>query len=388
MIRRIFWIVLDSVGIGALPDAADYHDEGSHTLKSALSSPLCKLPNLRKLGLFNVDGIDCGDAVDTPIAAYGKMREQSCGKDTTIGHWELAGLISSKPFPTYPNGFPKEIIREFQKRTGREVLCNLPYSGTEVIRDYGQLHMETGKLIVYTSGDSVFQIAAHEDVVPVETLYAYCGIARELLQGEHAVGRVIARPFVGTYPNFRRTANRHDYSLAPPKPTVLNALQESGLDVVGIGKIRDIFAGSGISEAITTAGNADGMAKTAAYADKAFHGLCFVNLVDFDSVYGHRNDVDGYAAALTEFDLWLGEFLTKLKETDILIITADHGCDPATPSADHSREYVPLLIYGKRVRPQNLGTRTTFADAGATVAEIFGAAPPPYGKSLVKELTL
>lgn len=294
------------------------------------------------------------------------------GKDTTIGHWEIAGLVSEKPLPTYPNGFPSELIREFERLTGRGVLCNKPYSGTDVIRDYGEEHRRTGKLIVYTSADSVFQIAAHEEIVPIDELYRDCELARELLVGEHGVGRVIARPFEGKHP-FKRTSRRHDYSILPPSQTMLDRLKAAGLDVISVGKIVDIFAGKGITESYRTENNEGGMCTTAAIAARDFHGLCFTNLVDFDMIYGHRNDVKGYADALCRFDAWLGDFLPCLLAEDMLIITADHGCDPSTPSTDHSREYTPLLIYGKGIKPINLGTRESFADISATVLEALGA---------------
>ncbi len=371
--RRVFLVVLDSVGIGALPDADLYGDEGSNTLAAAAASSEFAMPNMEKLGLFEIEGVQhlkCGNG--TPSGAYGRLKEASKGKDTTIGHWEIAGVISENPLPTFPGGFPQELIIEFSRRTGRKVLCNKPYSGTDVIRDYGREHMETGALIVYTSADSVFQIAAHEAVVPIEELYRYCEIARELCQGVYGVGRVIARPFEGEWP-FVRTARRHDYSLVPPQTTMLNILAESGYDVIGVGKINDIFAGSGITEFVRTSGNEDGIEKMIAYGDKDFNGLCFVNLVDFDSKYGHRNDTEGYAKALSYFDEQLPRLLAKLKEEDLLLITADHGCDPSTPSTDHSREYVPLVAAGPAVREgADLGTRECFADTGATVLDWFG----------------
>ena len=388
MTKRIFWIVLDSLGIGHAPDAAAFGDEGSHTLKSAYSDPVCKLPNLQKMGLFNIEGADCGEPVAAPTAAYGRLTECSGGKDTTSGHWEMAGLVSETPFPTYPNGFPSEVIEEFCMKTGRGALCNKPYSGTEVIKDYGEEHLKSGDLIVYTSADSVFQIAAHEDIVPVETLYDYCQIARDILQGEHGVGRVIARPFVGTCAaDFTRTPRRHDFSLVPPKDTVLNVAQNAGLSVISVGKIRDIFAGSGITESNPTTGNTNGMEKTLQIADTDFSGICFTNLVDFDMLYGHRNDIHGYAAALAEFDAWLPQLLAKLQDDDLLLITGDHGCDPATESTDHSRERVPLLVYGNAVKPGNFGTRSCFADLGKTVAdclEIDGSSLS--GESFKKEI--
>ena len=373
MIKRVFLIVLDSVGIGEAPDAAAYGDAGSNTLRTCWESGQLHLPNLQKLGLYNIDGVGCGEPASRPAGAFGRMREASAGKDTTIGHWEIGGIISPRPMPTYPKGFPPEIIDAFEQRTGRRVLCNRPYSGTQVILDYGREQMETGGLIVYTSADSVFQVAAHEQVVPLEELYRDCQIARELLVGEHGVGRVIARPFVGEWPHFQRTANRHDFSLAPPKKTILDALIQAGLDVWGVGKINDIFAGRGISRTVRTQNNDDGMDKTIAWAKEPFHGLCFVNLVDFDMLYGHRNDVAGYTQALNQFDRRLGELLSLLGPQDLLMITADHGCDPGTPSTDHSREYVPWLIYGAAVRPGcNLGTRPTFADMGETAAAALG----------------
>jgi len=369
MKKRVFLIVLDSLGIGEAPDSSAFGDAGSNTLGSIRCSSGFFCPNLEKLGLFNIDGV--GGGVTSPLASFARMREASMGKDTTIGHWEIAGLISNEPLPTYPNGFPKEVIAEFESLTGRGVLCNKPYSGTEVIRDYGAEHLRTGKLIVYTSADSVFQIAAHEDLIPRAELYRYCEMARKMLVGKHGVGRVIARPFAGEYP-YVRTAGRHDYSLIPPAKTMVDVLAENAIDTVPVGKIYDIFAGCGFEKAIPTVSNEDGMQKTLALADEDFCGLCFVNLVDFDSVYGHRNDVDGYATALTAFDRELGILLTKLKEDDLLLITADHGCDPATPSTDHSREYTPLLIYGEKMKNGvNLGTRPTFADIGATVLDYF-----------------
>ncbi len=370
--KRVFLIVLDSVGIGEEPDAAEYGDVGSNTIKACSRSPYFSMPNMRKLGFFNIDGMDIGEKEPHPTAAFARMQEQSKGKDTTIGHWEIAGHISPKPMPTYPNGFPRDVIDAFSKAVGRGVLCNKPYSGTEVIKDYGEEHMKTGKLIVYTSADSVFQIAAHEDIVPVEELYRYCKIAREILQGEHGVGRVIARPFIGTPGNFTRTPRRHDFSLVPPL-TMLNQLQEAGKEVLSVGKIKDIFAGSGITDFVYTSGNEEGIERTLENMDREFEGLSFTNLVDYDMLYGHRNDVDGYAKALTYFDQRLPELLGKLRDDDLLMITADHGCDPSTPSTDHSREYTPFIMYGKNAPTgKNFGTRKTFADIGATVLEYFG----------------
>lgn len=368
--KRLFLIVLDSLGIGELPDAAHFQDEGSNTLEAIRYHESFYCPNLTRLGLFEIDGIR-GEKSGKQLAAIARMREASMGKDTTTGHWEIAGLISKAPLPTYPNGFPKELIDEFEKRTGRKVLCNQAFSGTEVIKKYGEEQMRTGGLIVYTSADSVFQIAAHEDVVPIEELYRCCQIARDLLVGEHGVGRVIARPFEGSYP-FVRTPRRHDYSILPPERTMLDLLKENGFDTVSVGKIYDIFAQRGITEKYYTSGNAEGMEKTMALADMDFHGLCFVNLVDFDMLYGHRNDVAGYAGALSAFDKWLGDFLPKLRRDDLFIITADHGCDPSTPSTDHSREYTPMLLCGDAIKPVNLGTRESFSDISATVLEAFG----------------
>lgn len=383
--KRLFLIVLDSFGIGEEPDAYLWNDEGSNTLGAIREHENFNCPNMKKLGLFNIDGV--GGGISNPLAAHARMRESSMGKDTTIGHWEIAGIISPKPLPTYPNGFPEEVVKEFERLTGRKTLCNLPYSGTEVIKDYGEESIKTGALIIYTSADSVFQIAAHEDVVPVPELYRYCEIARNLLQGEHGVGRVIARPFEGEYP-FKRTARRHDYSLIPPKNTMLDLLMKAGYDTISIGKIYDIFAGKSLSESNRTVSNADGMQKTMAMLDRDFNGICFTNLVDFDMLYGHRNDIAGYAKAATEFDNWLGEFLPKLKDEDLLMITADHGCDPKTPSTDHSREYVPMLLYGKGIRPVNLGTRPTFSDMSATVLEYFGVdKEDTMGTSFLKEVT-
>ena len=385
MAKRAFLIVLDSMGIGEMPDSADWKDEGSNTLRSISVHPDFYCPNLEKLGLFNIDGVAGG--VDSPRTCYARMAESSRGKDTTIGHWEISGIYSENPLPTYPNGFPKEIIEKFEEATGRGTLCNMPYSGTEVIKDFGEEHLRTGKLIVYTSADSVFQIAAHEDLVPIQTLYRYCEIARELLCGEHAIGRVIARPFNGEYP-FARTPRRHDYALPPPKTTMVDILQEKGYDAISVGKIYDIFCGRGFTASYPTANNNEGMDKTLELVKTDFEGLCFINLVDFDMVYGHRNDVQGYARAMTEFDKRLGELLPLLREDDLLIITADHGCDPATPSTDHSREHTPMLAYGAKLKEGvNLGTRDSFADIGSTVLEWFGVDDSEiFGKGFLKEI--
>lgn len=359
--KRVFLIVLDSAGIGFEPDADKFGDVGADTFGSCFKTGALNVPNMAAAGLFNIDGISFGTPVQNPTGKYAKLREKSMGKDTTIGHWELAGIVSPEPLPTYPNGFPDEVIERFSRETGRGVLCNKTYSGTEVIKDYGREHMETGKLIVYTSADSVFQIAAHEDVVPVEKLYEYCEIARKILTGKHGVGRVIARPFTGKYPDFVRTSNRHDFSLLPPGETMLDRIKNAGMDVIAVGKINDIFAGKGITEFVRTKNNADGMEKTLAYADRDFHGLCFVNLVDFDMVYGHRRDVKGYTEALNAFDVKFGELLGKLGEEDVVMVTADHGCDPCFKGTDHTREYVPLLVAGKAVTPENLGVKESYS---------------------------
>ena len=414
--KRVILIVLDSFGIGRQPDAAAFGDEGSNTLAAVATSRQLYAPNLKKLGLFSIDGVkedvlaartkvneaehskvneaehskvneaehsnlaeDAGGALFAmpddeyvPEGAYARMQEKSNGKDTTIGHWEISGIYSKNPLPVYPNGFPSDVINAFEKATGRKTLCNMPYSGTDVIRDYGKEHVDTGALIVYTSADSVFQIAAHEAVIPIDKLYRYCEIARGILTGPHAVGRVIARPFEGEYPDFKRTTRRHDFSLLPPHTTVLDLLTANKKDMIAVGKIHDIFAGRGMTRFVRTSGNADGIEKTLEIMKEQFEGLCFVNLVDFDMLYGHRNDIDGYAAAISAFDLGLAEILKLMKSGDILMITADHGCDPSTASTDHSRECVPLVIYGASVKKGvNLHTRATFSDIAATIAGYF-----------------
>ena len=386
--KRIFLIVLDSFGIGAMPDSEKFGDVGVNTLRSCAGSDKLHIPNMISAGLGNIDGVDCLPRADAPMGAYARLTERSMGKDTTIGHWEISGIISPEPLPTYPEGFPKEVLDACPQATGRRVLCNLPYSGTDVIRDYGKEHMETGKWIVYTSADSVFQVAAHEDVVPLDELYDACRKARQILRGRHGVGRVIARPFVGNpEEGFRRTANRHDFSLEPPAETMLDAVKAAGLDCLAVGKIHDIFAGHGDTEYVFNKSNADGMAHTDDFAARRFNGLCFVNLVDFDMVYGHRRNIDGYANALSEFDAWLGNFLPKLGQEDILMITADHGCDPAyTATTDHTREFVPLLVLGKQVKPVNLGTRASFADIAATVTDLLGVPYQTPGRSFAKEI--
>lgn len=384
---RVFLIVLDSFGVGNAPDAAAFGDEGSNTFKACFDSGKLNIPNMKKLGLFNIDGVDFGEREKEPLGAYARLVEESAGKDTTIGHWEIAGVVSEKPLPVFPNGFPDKIIKEFERRTGRKTLCNKPYSGTEVIKDYGEEHMKTGALIVYTSADSVFQVAANENVVPVKKLYEYCEIARDILKGDYAVGRVIARPFVGTSPeNFVRTSNRHDFSLLPPAKTMLDILKDNGKDVLSVGKIIDIFAGQGITEFIRTVSNADGMVKTAEFQKKDFDGLCFVNLVDFDMKYGHRNDVAGYTNALNEFDIALGDFMKNMREDDVLMLTADHGCDPSTPSTDHSRECVPLIICGNNVKSGNLGTRKGFTCIAKTILSMFNLKNTFFGEDLAPEI--
>lgn len=377
--KRIFLIVLDSFGIGELPDAVRFGDAGSNTLAAIRKHPAFSAPNLRKLGLFHIDGVaPQPDQSPSFTGCIGRMAEASNGKDTTVGHWEIACVPSYTPLPTYPNGFPEDFCREFSRRTGKTLLCNHPYSGTEVIRDYGEEQMKTGGLILYTSADSVCQLAAHEEVVPIEELYKDCAIAREMLQ----VGRVIARPFTGKAPSFERTPRRRDFSLSPPGKTILDLLAEASFDTISVGKIFDIFAGRSISEEFHTTDNLDGMEKTSALLQKDFTGLCFVNLVDFDMKYGHRNDVEGYAAAMTRFDRWLGGFLPQLKEEDALFITADHGCDPSTPSTDHSREYTPFLAAGTSLRSGvNLGTRSTFADIGKTILDAFSVKNSAFGTS-------
>ena len=370
MTRRVFVIVLDSFGIGEAPDAASFGDAGTNTLAGVNKTGILNIPNMTAMGLGNIDGINCLEKVSTPTATVARLQERSMGKDTTTGHWEMAGIISESPMPTFPEGFPAELIDAFENAVGRKVICNLPYSGTDVIRDYGKQHVETGDLIVYTSADSVFQIAAHEDIVPVDELYDICRTAREMLKGEYGVGRVIARPFVGTYPDYKRSENRKDFSLVPPKDTMLNTLSKEGFDVIGVGKIGDIFAMSGLTETHPTHNNTEGMIKALELIKKDFNGLCFVNLVDFDMKYGHRQDACGYAEALNAFDAWLSEALPILNDDDVLIVTADHGCDPTDNSTDHTREYVPFLMYGKSIPTKNLGTISGFDHINRTVCEL------------------
>ena len=386
--KRVFLIVLDSFGIGAMPDAEAFGDVNVNTLAACAGHPGLHIPNMIAAGLGNIDGVDCLPKTDAPTGACARLTEASMGKDTTIGHWEIAGIISPEPLPTYPNGFPEEVLKAFEEATGRGCLCNLPYSGTDVIRDYGEEHLKTGKWIVYTSADSVFQVAAHEELVPLEELYEACRKARNILRGTHGVGRVIARPFVGSAKEgFKRTANRHDYSLEPPGATVLDAIKAAGLQSIAVGKIHDIFAGCGDTEHVYNKSNANGMEHTLHYADLDFRGLCFVNLVDFDMQFGHRRDIPGYARALNEFDAWLPGLLEKLGDEDIVMITADHGCDPSyTATTDHTREYVPLLVLGKQVKPVNLGTRKSFSDIAATVAELLDVNYETEGKSFAREI--
>lgn len=383
--KRIFLIILDSLGIGEAPDAKEFGDEGANTLRSAYKTDILNLPNLIEMGLGSIDGVDFLPKSAKPLAAVGRLKELSAGKDTTIGHWEIAGIVSNNPMKTYPNGFPKDITDAFTKATGRGILCNKPYSGTEVIKDYGEAHKETGDLIVYTSADSVFQIAANEQIVPPSRLYEYCMAARKILVGEYSVGRVIARPFIEKNGVYTRTANRRDFSIEPPKKTMLDAIKESGLDVISVGKISDIFAGCGITKAIASHGNTEGMQITSQLVDKDFSGLAFINLVDFDSNYGHRQDARGYAMAINEFDTWLGEFKNKLKPDDVLIITADHGCDPSDDSTDHTREYVPLIVYGEKIKPLNLGTKECFATVGRIVCDMLNVAFEPDACEIISK---
>lgn len=386
--KRVFLIVLDSVGIGESPDAVLYGDQGSNTLGAASQSDSFDMPHMKKLGLFNIDGVKTKDNLyeEYPIGSYARMQEASKGKDTTTGHWEIAGIISKEAMPTFPEGFPKDLIDRLESETGKKIICNKPYSGTDVIRDFGKESVETGSLIVYTSADSVLQIAAHEQYVTVAELYKYCEIARRLCTGEYAVGRIIARPFEGEWP-YTRTVRRHDFSLTPTKKTMLDYIKQAGKDVLAVGKINDIFASAGITDMVRTISNDDGIDKTLNWMDRDFDGICFTNLVDYDMLYGHRNDVEGYAKALTAFDRRITEILARLREEDILMITADHGCDPSTPSTDHSREYIPWVIVGKNVKAgYNLKTRPTFADIGATIIDYLDVTGDIDGQSLIKEI--
>ena len=379
---RIILIIMDSVGIGELPDANKYGDTGSNTLVNiAQAVGGLKLPNLASLGLGNIAEIKGVPSTDNPLGAFGKMAEKSAGKDTNTGHWEIAGLKIDKPFPTYPDGFPKEVIEEFEKVTGRKAIGNKAASGTEIIKELGEEHMKTGNPIVYTSADSVFQIACHEEVIPVEELYDICKKSRAILKGDHAVCRVIARPFIGEPGSFQRTPRRHDYSIKPFGETILNFIEKKGLKVYGVGKIWDIFSGQGVSETVSTKSNEDGVNKTIDFMKSVSKGLIFTNLVDFDMLYGHRNNPEGYADCLEEFDRRLPEIIELMGEKDIMIITADHGCDPTFPTTDHTREYIPLLVYGKMVKPIDLKIRESFSDIGATIGELLDTAPPSNGKS-------
>lgn len=388
-VKRVVVIVLDSVGIGEAPDAAQFGDVGSHTLGNmARVVGGLRVPHMEQMGLGNIAILEGVIPQENPTAAYGKMAEVSAGKDTTTGHWELMGLQLDRPFPLYPGGFPPEIMKPFEDQIGRGTLGNYPASGTVIIEELGPEHLRSGKPIIYTSGDSVFQIAAHEEVIPIEELYRICHIARDLLRGEHEVSRVIARPFVGEPGAFERTANRHDYSILPPQPTVLDYLQEAGLMVYAVGKINDIFVGQGITDYVYTQSNMDGVDKTlAAIQEQKRPGLIFTNLVDFDAMYGHRNNPQGYADALAAFDEQLPEIQAALSEDDVLVLTADHGNDPTTPSTDHSREYVPILISGQSVKKGiNIGVRESFVDLAATIADIFQLAPIPSGRSFKGEI--
>lgn len=388
-LNRVIWIVLDSVGMGEMPDAASFGDVGVNTI-AHVSEKLggLKLPNMRKLGYGNIDGMKGVEPVEVPMGCYGRLAELSAGKDTTVGHWEMTGILSATPFPTYPNGFPQEIMDEFLEKTDEKgFLGNYPASGTEIIKELGEEHMRTGFPIIYTSADSVFQIAAHVDTIPLERLYELCRVARKILTGEHGVARVIARPFNGTPGNFVRTADRRDFSRKPAKDNLLGKMVSNGIPVYAVGKIEDIFAGCGISEAIHTKDNMDGMDVTMCLMEEKKNGLIFTNLVEFDSKWGHRNDYEGYGKGLEEFDVRLGELLPKLQDEDLLIITADHGCDPTTPGTDHTREYVPLLMYGKKLKSNiNLGTGKTFANIGQTVAKIFGLEPLSIGESVLSDI--
>ncbi|MCH4888834.1 phosphopentomutase [Acidaminobacter sp. JC074] len=383
MNKRVILMILDSLGVGALPDSEKYGDVGVNTLNNiAKNVDRFEIPNLIKMGIGNLEGITHVPSSDDVIGAYGRSMEVSNGKDTTMGHWEIAGLNISEPFNTYPDGFPEEIIKPFEEKTGRKVVCNAPASGTVVIDEFGKHHMETGDLIVYTSADSVFQIAAHEEIVPIDELYKYCEIAREMLMGKHQVARVIARPFVGTPGNFTRTSNRHDYSLKPFDKTVLDQLKEAGKDVIAVGKIVDIFDGEGITESVHTKSNMDGVDKTLEYMKADNHGLIFSNLVDFDAMFGHRRNIEGYRDAIEEFDKRLPEIQAAMKPGDILMLAADHGNDPSYTGTDHTREYIPMLVFGDAIKAgTDLGTRKSFADIAATIAEVLEIDAPKNGES-------
>lgn len=387
--NRVIWMIIDSVGIGALPDSEKFGDKGVNTLGNIVKAHGdIKIPNLRKLGIGNIDEADFIDSIESPIGAFGKCAEVSQGKDTTTGHWEMTGVLVETPFKTFANGFPKEIIDEFEKRTGRKVVGNKPASGTAILDEYGEHQMKTGDVIVYTSADSVFQIAAHEEIIPLDELYKMCEIAREIMMGDNAVARIIARPYVGSgVGQFSRTSNRRDYSLNPFEPTVLDMIKESNLDVIGVGKIEDIFNGQGITEAIHTKDNMDGVDQTINYMKQDNNGLIFTNLVDFDSKYGHRRDTLGYKEALEEFDARLPEIIENMRDEDILIINADHGNDPTYEGTDHTREYIPVLVYGKQIKEGfNLGIRNSFADIGATVNDLLNVSLPKHGTSFKQDI--
>lgn len=389
LLKRVIWIVLDSVGMGEMPDSATYGDKGVNTIAHVYKhNNGLQLPNLTQLGLGNIEGMETLEKCENPIGIYARLAELSRGKDTTTGHWEMIGIHTEVPFPTYPNGFPKEIMDAFEERIGTKTLGNCTASGTAILDDLGEEHMKTGYPIVYTSADSVFQIAAHEEIIPLERLYEMCEIARELLKGEHEVSRVIARPFVGQPGAFTRTPNRHDYAVMPPKENLLVYAKEKGLDVIGVGKISDIFAGEGITYATHTKSNEDGIKKTIELIKQPNHGLIFTNLVDFDMKWGHRNDPVSYGKGLEEFDSYLPQIIEAMNEDDLLIITADHGCDPTTPGTDHTREYVPLIAYSKMFNgARDLGTRKSFADIGQTICEIFDLPALKIGESFYKQMT-
>ncbi|MGL5717002.1 MAG: phosphopentomutase [Paraclostridium sp.] len=386
--NRIIWMIIDSVGIGALPDSEQFGDINVDTLGNIVRAHKdIEIPNMIKLGLANIDGVDSLEAIERPIGCYGRASEISKGKDTTTGHWEMTGVLVETPFKTYENGFPKDIIEEFERKTNRKVIGNKPASGTAILDELGEQHMKTGEVIVYTSADSVFQIAAHEEMVSLDELYKMCEIAREIMMGENAVARIIARPFIGKPGAFERTSNRRDYSLSPFEDTVLDNIKNASLDVVGVGKIEDIFNQQGITEAIHTKDNMDGVDQTINYMKKDNKGLIFTNLVDFDSKYGHRRDVKGYKEALEEFDVRIPEIIENMKENDILIINSDHGNDPTYKGTDHTREYIPVLVYGKNInKGLNLGTRNSFADIGATVADILDVKLPKHGESFKSQI--
>lgn len=388
MIKRVILIVLDSVGIGQLPDAVDYGDDGSDTIGNIWRTRgHLYIPNMLSLGLGNIDDVNIREKTENPIGCFGKAAERSKGKDTTTGHWEICGIVLDKPFPVYPHGFPEDVIRAFEEAIGRPILGNIAASGTEIIKQLGQKHMQTGYPIVYTSADSVFQIAAHEDIIPVDQLYDMCLKARGILTGQHGVARVIARPFIGQPGNFQRTERRRDFSLKPPAPTLLDKLVSCGYSVAAVGKIEDIFAQQGITDKRHTTNNDDGIKATLDYMGQDFAGLIFTNLVDFDMLYGHRNDVEGYAKALEDFDAAIPALITSMKDDDMLIITADHGCDPTTPSTDHSREYIPILLYGRQIRSNvNIGVRSTYADIGATITDILKAGSLDNGRSFKNDI--